>query len=128
MSQFSEKRLLLMDDDQMLRKVIGRIMLSLGIDISYAETGEEAIDLYKQALLINRPYDLLLLDLSNPHGMGAEQTIQQIRKMDNRVKAVVTSGYSEDSVMKNYRKYGFIASLSKPFDVEQLKKLLKDNL
>ena len=113
--------ILLMDDNDELREVVTELLQLLGHNVYTATKGEEAIEIYKQNNI-----DYVILDLTIPGGMGGKETLKQLKKIDKNVKAVVSSGYTDDDVMANYKKYGFIAKIEKPYTLEKLKELLKE--
>jgi PAS domain S-box-containing protein len=117
-------RILLMDDEQQVQSVVGEMLKQAGYDVDLARNGEEAIAHYRRALTSGSRYDLVILDLTIPAGMGGEAAIEQIRAMDPAVTAVVSSGYADSPVMKQSRKYGFAAAIAKPFDLQQLLQVL----
>ena len=85
-----------------------------------AATGEEAVALHLQAKKEGRPYDLLILDLTIRGGMGGNEALQKIRGTDQKVRAIVSSGYSDDPIVLNFRDYGFSGALTKPFTFADL--------
>jgi CheY-like chemotaxis protein len=92
----------------------------LGYDVDIANDGSEAVELYQKAMKTSHPYDLLIVDLVVPEGMGGKEVIEILGKSDPRIKAIVSSGYSNDPVMANYRQHGFTGVMSKPYTVQQL--------
>ncbi|NTW89189.1 MAG: PAS domain S-box protein, partial [Desulfobulbaceae bacterium] len=117
-------RILLMDDDPMIRDIGSKLITALGHEVDLAEHGEEALDKYKAAQQQGKPYDLVILDLTIKGGMGGLETIQQLLKIDPHVKAVVSSGYSDDATISNNEKQGFKASLGKPYNLNELREML----
>ncbi|HOO72100.1 MAG TPA: PAS domain S-box protein [Spirochaetota bacterium] len=113
-------RLLLMDDDEAVLDVTEKMLVKLGFEVSRARTGEEAIALYEKAFFENRRYDVVIMDLTIPGGMGGKKAVEAIIKIDPNVRAVVSSGYSNDPVMANYRDYGFCGVVVKPFRFNEL--------
>ncbi len=118
-------RVLLMDDEETVRKVTGAMLASLGYDVEYAEHGEEAIVRVKQAMEAGRPFDALIIDLTIPGGMGGKDVISKLREMDPAVRAIVSSGYSNDPVMADFRSYGFDAVLAKPYEIRALSETVR---
>lgn len=115
---------LIMDDDPAVRK-IGTLMLeSLGYTVTCVEDGKEALELYKKAKQVGHPFDVVIMDLTVPGGMGGEKAVKELTAFDPEAKVVVVSGYSNDPVMANYKKYGFSGMLPKPIVLEDLHKLL----
>jgi PAS domain S-box-containing protein len=121
-------KILLMDDDQLLREMVKDMLELLGYDSEYAVDGTEAIEMYRKAKESEKPYDAVILDLSIPGGMGGKETIKKLLEMDNKTKAIVCSGYSNDPVMSNYRGYGFKGVMPKPFDLNSLGRVLNEVL
>jgi two-component system cell cycle sensor histidine kinase/response regulator CckA len=121
-------RILVMDDEAPLRKMIGRMLGVLGYEAEFARDGAEAIEKYKKAKESANPYDAVVLDLIVPCGMGGKECIAELLKIDPEVKAVVFSGYSEDPVLSNFQGYGFKGMMPKPFDPRLLGKVLHEVL
>jgi PAS domain S-box-containing protein len=123
-----KKRILLMDDELMIREITGEMLRHLGYDVECAENSDQTLDLYHRGMELNKPYDAAILDVHIPDGVGGIETLQRLRTIDPGVKAIVSSGYSMDSVMTDYRKYEFAGCLAKPYRLEKLEKTLHDVL
>jgi CheY-like chemotaxis protein/anti-sigma regulatory factor (Ser/Thr protein kinase) len=121
-------KILIMDDDKYLRIMIGEMLEMLGYEAGFAKDGDEAIKLYKEAMESGKPYDAVILDLTIPGAMGGKDVIKILLEIDPEVKAIVSSGYSDDPVMSNFREYGFKGMMPKPFDDNALGKVLNDVL
>ena len=119
-------RVLVMDDDQIIRDVVCEVLNSAGFNCDWAEDGKAAVDLYKDAFIDGTPYDLVIMDLAVPGGMGGKDAMAELLKIDSDVKAVVSSGYSNDPVMADHRKFGFKAKLPKPYAVSELQGMVLD--
>jgi PAS domain S-box-containing protein len=119
-----KRRILIMDDEEMMRHMVREVLKKLGYEIVSTENGQEAIDLYREAWNKGHPFDAVLLDLTVKGGMGGKEAIPELLKIDPSVKAVVCSGYDNDPVMANFQEYGFKSALIKPFLVENLKEIL----
>lgn len=117
-------RILLMDDDKAVREMAMAMLTFLGCSVEQAADGKEAIALYMQAKKNEIPFDIVIMDLTIPGGMGGKETVAAILAMDPQVKAVVSSGYANDPIMANYKEYGFCAILPKPFRFDELKKVI----
>jgi CheY-like chemotaxis protein len=113
-------RILVMDDEEDVRKTTGDILTRLGYSVAFAEDGAQAIDLYRRAREEGAPFDLAIMDLTVPGGMGGKDAVKKLLEIDPRAKVVVSSGYSKDPVMAEYSSYGFKGVVSKPFRVKEL--------
>jgi two-component system, cell cycle sensor histidine kinase and response regulator CckA len=121
-------KILMMDDDQLLKEMSEDMLDMLGYESAFADDGDEAIEKYRKAMESGKPYDAVILDLTIPGGMGGKEAIKMLLEMDPDVKAIVFSGYAEGEVLSNYREHGFKAMMKKPFDMNVLGKVLKDVL
>jgi len=117
-------RVILMDDDESIRSSVGALLQFLGYEIALACEGQEAIDLYRAGMEQDRPFDAVIMDLTIPGGIGGKEAIRELLKIDPDVKAIVSSGYSNDPVMAEYRRYGFKGVVVKPYNVEILNSTL----
>lgn len=121
-------RVLIMDDEELVREISMEILNYLGCESVAAADGHETIKLYMEAQENNNPFDILIMDLTIPGSMGGVETLEKLQALDPEVKALVSSGYANDPVMANYRKYGFCGVIPKPFRVEELKEILNEIL
>ncbi len=121
-------RILVMDDEELVRDVLGEMLQEMGYEADFAHDGVETIEKYKKAIQSETPFDLLVMDLTIPGGMGGNEAIQILREIDPQVKAIVSSGYSEDPIMANFKDYGFSGVISKPYQIEEMGKVLKQVL
>lgn len=117
-------RVLLMDDDRIIRVMGEKLLKFLGYTTALAAGGSEALALYKEALAQGQRFDCVILDLTVPGDLGGLQTLQQLLELDSSVAALVSSGYSDDPVMSNFADYGFKGCIRKPYDVQQLSEAL----
>ena len=120
--------ILLMDDEDYILDVNGEILHGLGYTTEEAHDGEEAIVAYKNAMSTGHKFDAVIMDLTIPGGMGGKEAITKLLKIDPNAKAIVSSGYSNDPVMANYRSYGFKGVVPKPYKIEDLAKCLMEIL
>ncbi len=121
-------KILLMDDEKSIRKVTGMMLRSLGNEVEVAFDGEEAIELYKKAMKSDEPFDVVIMDLTIPGGMGGKEAIKKLLKINPDAKAIVSSGYSNDPVISYYQEHGFSGYIPKPYRLEELKKVLNEVL
>ncbi|MCI0529983.1 MAG: PAS domain S-box protein, partial [Nitrospira sp.] len=113
-------KVLMMDDEEMVRGIAGDVITHLGYQVEFAKDGVEAIELYKKSKELKHPFDVVILDLTIPGGMGGKETIQRLLEIDPQVKALVSSGYSDDPIMANPKCYGFRGVVPKPYNIEEL--------
>ncbi len=114
------KKILFMDDELMLRNLVTNILKTFGYEIVVAGDGQEALDLYNLAKKEENPFDLIIVDLTVPGGMGGKETVKIIRQTDKAIKAIVSSGYSNDPIMSEYKSFEFDGVISKPFKVDNM--------
>jgi CheY-like chemotaxis protein len=109
-----------MDDEEMVRSVVSKMLKSIGYEICTATDGAEAIELYKKAAESGTSFDAVVMDLTIPGGMGGKEGIQRLLEIDPECKAIVSSGYSTDPVMADFKKYGFKGAVVKPYKLKEL--------
>ena len=114
-----------MDDEEMVRDVLGRMLGHLGYEVDSASDGSQAIEKFVQAQAEGRPFAAAILDLTIPGGMGGKEAIKELLKIDRQVKVIVSSGYSDDQIMANFENYGFSAVIAKPYSIVELSKILQ---
>jgi len=119
-------RILLMDDEEIVRTTVAKILKHLGYEFEFARNGEEAIDIYKQSFKSGEPFTAVILDLTIAGGMGGIDTLKDLLKINPELKAIVSSGYADLSAMAEYSNYGFKGMVAKPYTPEQLSKALHD--
>ena len=120
------KKILLMDDEEMLRNVVGNLLEALGYEVELACDGEEAIQIYVKAQQTGSPFAAVILDLTVKGGMGGKETIKRLIEFDPNVRAIVVSGYANDPIMSNCETYGFLVALQKPFQLKDLRETLRN--
>ncbi len=122
-----QARILVMDDQQSVREVAGRMLKRIGYqDIEFAADGAKAIKLYKAALESGHAFSLAILDLTIAGGMGGIMTVRELLRIDPSVKAIVSSGYTDDPVIAKYKEYGFSGMVAKPYTIEELGQAVQD--
>ncbi len=119
-------RVLIMDDEEMIREVTGEMLSHIGYEVECASDGVEAIELYKRAREENKPFDVVIMDLTVLEGMGGKEAIKRLIEIDPNIRAVVSSGYSDDRVMSEYRNHGFKGVISKPYSIGDLSGVLHE--
>lgn len=118
-------RILLMDDDDMVRTTTSEMLRRIGYEVVETAEGNDTLEKYNTARNSGEPFDAVILDLTIPGGMGGKETILKLREFDPGVKAIVSSGYSSDSIMANYLQYGFSGVLTKPYQTKDLSSVLQ---
>ncbi len=119
-----EGKILVMDDEEMVRVVAGKMLTHLGYQVELAGDGAEALERYRRALEEGRPFDAVIMDLTVPAGMGGKETMKKLMEIDQDAKAIVSSGYAADPIITNYKSYGFQGCIRKPYKIDSLSVLL----
>ena len=114
-------RVLVMDDNEAVREVIFDILSNLeDHQVEFADDGRQAIDRYSEARKAGNPFDVVLMDLTIPGGIGGKEAVTTLLEIDPKAKAIVVSGYANDPIMAQYQEYGFKGVIRKPFEIEDL--------
>ncbi len=121
-------RILIMDDEDLIRSSVRAILISMGYTVQLASDGTEALNIYKEALEKKRPIDLALMDITIQGGMGGEEAIGKLKEIDPEAVAVVCSGYANDPLMTDFGSYGFSGAIQKPFHPEDLGSVISELL
>ena len=119
-------KVLLMDDEEMIRDLAEHTLSQLGYDALVCKDGNEAIELCKKAKASQEPFDAIILDLTSQFGMGGKETMQRILEIDPHAKGIVSTGYSNDSILSQFREHGFCGVLIKPYTISELSKVLHE--
>jgi len=117
-------KILVMDDEEMIRDFAKELLEYLGYDVELSSDGEEAVKLFQAAWENSKPFNAVFMDITVPGGMGGKEAIQEMLAIDPDVKAIVSSGYARDPIMSNYKKYGFVGVVPKPYNLEEMSKEL----
>jgi len=117
-------KILVMDDEEAIRDVAHTMLIGLGYEVDTARDGREAVEKFKNAVASKRPFALVIMDLTIKGGMGGVETFGHIREIDPSIKAIVSSGYSNDPIMADFRSHGFIGVLIKPYGVVTMTEVL----
>jgi CheY-like chemotaxis protein len=121
-------RILFMDDDEMIRELMVQTLSLLGYEVVSAREGLEAVRLYKRVKGSPKAFDAVIMDLTVPGGLGGKEALLLLREADPNVRAILSSGSSNDVVMADFKKCGFRAAVTKPYTVEELSRVLKEVL
>ncbi|MEA2012048.1 MAG: response regulator [Verrucomicrobiota bacterium] len=117
--------ILIMDDEDMICQIAQYALKTLGCTADSVNDGKDAVDKYKEAKEKGKPYDVVILDLIIPGGMGGKETIKRLKEYDPQVKGIVSTGYSRDLLEIELKEKGFVASLNKPYTIQQLRQTLR---
>ena len=123
--QAGNGRVLVMDDERMVREIAAAMLQELGYEVESAADGVAAIALYEQARAQGRPFSAVIMDITIPGGMGGKEAIRELLAIDPGVRALVSSGYSNDPVMADFAEHGFCAVIPKPYRLADLAAALK---
>ena len=123
---FGKGRILVMDDEEINLTVAQNILSYLGYEVVCVKKGEEAIQVYQDAIQNGEMFDIVIMDLTIPGGMGGEEAIQHLLRIDPQVKAIVSSGYSNNPITSKYETYGFKAVVSKPYEIEEISRIINE--
>jgi len=119
------QRILLMDDEQVVLEFLGRMLEHLGYDVVTCKEGARAIAAYNRAKAEGKPFDTVIMDLVICNGMGGEEAVLELRKLDPKARVIATSGHLDHPVMLDHAKFGFNASLTKPYKMDKLKETIE---
>ena len=119
---------LLMDDEEEIREIGKDMIQHLGYQVKTASDGKESLEIYTKAMLDNNPFDVVIMDLTVPGGMGGKEAIEKMLEIDPSAKVIVSSGYANDPILSDYKKYGFSGIVPKPYKIEEVGKVLKNLL
>ena len=113
-----------MDDEEAVRQVAGLMLSSIGYEVEFARDGVEAIEFYKKAMESGKPFDVAIIDLTVPGGMGGKEAVKKLLEIDPNIKTIVSSGYSNDPIMSEFKQYGFKGVIAKPYLIEELSEIV----
>ncbi|RMD86968.1 MAG: response regulator [Calditrichaeota bacterium] len=121
-----KKKILVMDDDEQVRVVSEKLLQKVGYEVQVAKDGVEAIQLYEEARLTGDPYDVVIIDLQIEEGMGGEETIKKLKQKDPEVKAILSTGDVNNPIFSQYKKFGFIEVISKPYNIDEFYSIVNE--
>ncbi|KZR85133.1 Blue-light-activated protein [Synechococcus sp. MIT S9509] len=124
--QTTSMSILIMDDEEIVRKSMQLMLEDCGHHVTSVKHGEECLQAYSKGLEEKKYFDIIILDLTISGGKGGIWTIEQILKLNPSARAIAASGYSHDNTLSNYKQIGFYAVLQKPFGIDTLNKCLED--
>jgi CheY-like chemotaxis protein len=123
-----KRKILLMDDEEVVRKVAKDMIESLGHEVECTADGETAIVMFRHARESGIPFDVVILDLTVKGGMGGEIAVRKLAEIDPDVFAVVSSGYADNPVVADFQAYGFSAFLNKPYKIDALRDCINKSI
>jgi two-component system, cell cycle sensor histidine kinase and response regulator CckA len=118
-------KILIMDDEEIVGDIAKQMLAYLGYEAVLVKDGSEALSFYSDQLASGSRFNVVIMDLTIPGGMGGKETVGEILTIDPEAKVVVSSGYSNDPIMLNCTAYGFSAAIAKPFDLQSLKDIIE---
>jgi len=123
-----KKKILVMDDEDMVGDIACQMLEYLGFEAIRVSDGADAVSFYKKQRDAGEPFAAVIMDLTIPGGMGGKEAVSEILNIDREAKVFVSSGYSTDPIMVNFRDYGFAGGIAKPFDLAAMQKILSSVL
>ena len=122
------KRVLVLDDEEMILDLVTDIFQLIGFDVVSVTNGKAAIEEFQKAKKQGQPFDLVLFDMTLPGDMDGATVLKEIRKIDPNIKAIVSSGYSQDELKSKAGETGFDAAVPKPYSISLLKETVEELL
>jgi PAS domain S-box-containing protein len=120
----SKPRVLLMDDEQMILDLVAKMLEHLGFEVKTAKDGAQAIAAYTKGRSAGFLYDIVIMDLVVPNGVGGVDAVHTLRKINPNIKVIASTGHLDHPAVQNPEKYGFIAVLEKPYKLDKLSQVL----
>ncbi|HBA90013.1 MAG TPA: response regulator [Geobacter sp.] len=108
-------KVLVMDDDEMVRFVAGETLKRYGFEVEFANDGSQAVELYRERHAAGHPFAAVILDLNIPGGMGGQEAMRRLLEIDPGAKGYVSSGRTDDPVMMDFQTFGFSGTIEKPY-------------
>ncbi|HPG59496.1 MAG TPA: response regulator, partial [Candidatus Wallbacteria bacterium] len=124
-SSSAGRKILVMDDESIVREVTSNLLKHLGYEVYTVNNGSEAIASFVRAHEENRPFDALILDLIVPGDLGGQEVLQKLNAQGLSAKAIAASGFSNETIMSEYKRYGFCAMISKPYKIKELDEMIQ---
>jgi PAS domain S-box-containing protein len=119
-------RILIVDDEEAIRDLVEFTLDRLGYNVSQAESALAGVELYRQKLEAGERFDVVILDLTLPGGMGGKEALKKLIEIDPTVNAIVSSGYAMDATMSRYQDFGFRGVIAKPYEAAELGKIVHE--
>ena len=119
-------RILIVDDEEAIRALVEFTLSRLGYEVSAAEAALRGIELYREWMARGQRFDLVILDLTLPGGMGGKEALKKLIEIDPTVNAIVSSGYAMDATMSRYQDFGFRGVIAKPYEAAELGRVVRE--
>ncbi|MFO7916399.1 MAG: response regulator [Candidatus Krumholzibacteriales bacterium] len=120
-----KKQILFMDDEEMIRRVTAMMLEEMGYRVEVVSDGGAAVSAYREAESNQRGFDVVILDLKVKDGMGGLEASRRILELDPEAVIYISTGYSSDPIVKDYKRHGLAGALAKPYTAGELEKLIK---
>ena len=120
-----KKRVLIMDDEEMILDILSRMFDHLGYEITTCLDGAQAIAAFAKSKSHAETFDVVMMDLVIPNGVGGQDAVHTIKKIDPNAKVIASSGHLDHPVMMDHNKFGFNAVLEKPYKLEKLQQVIE---
>ena len=114
-----------MDDEENIRTITCILLKKMGYFPMAAPDGETAVEEYRREFAAGNPYDVVIMDITVPEGMGAKEAISELKAIDPGVRTVVTSGFVSEMNYDDLYRQGFTAVLKKPYRSIHLRETLE---
>ncbi len=124
--QTGSGHILIVDDEEAIRALVEFTLSRLGYEVAEAETAQEGVNLYRERMMAGQRFDVVILDLTLPGGMGGKEALKKLIEIDPTVNAIVSSGYAMDSTMSRYQDFGFRGVIAKPYEASELGRIVKE--
>jgi CheY-like chemotaxis protein len=125
-AMFGTGRVLVVDDEDAIRDLVEFTLTRLGYEVSQAATALQGVDMYQEEFKARKRFDVVILDLTLPGGMGGKEALKKLIEIDPTVNAIVSSGYATDATMSRYQDFGFRGVIAKPYEAAELGKIVHD--
>ena len=119
-------RILVVDDEEGIRALAEFTLSRLGYQVAGAETASQGIERYSDALICGQRFDLVILDLTLPGGIGGKEMLKKLLEIDPMVTAIVSSGYARDATLCRYEDLGFRGVMVKPYEAAELGRTVRE--
>jgi PAS domain S-box-containing protein len=116
-------KILILDDERSIARVLSNMLGKLGYRTEWVDDGRKVLEEYRRARDCGEPYDLLIMDMTIPGGMGGKEAMEKLREIDPAIRAVMSTGYSN---LTDYGSHGFCGILAKPYTLAELSSVMEN--